>query len=168
MRTMVRWQAGLLCFAVLLSGCGGGAAPAAPTPTPPPAITYENVAGTWTGHVGGVSQGVTLDGTITLNVQQSSGVLAGGYAVDATLTNPTQQTTLKGEVTLTGTLASGANPSVNITTRSVPCPNLPAENWSGSYGSTNRVLTITGTAHVISSPACAIVLSYPQTITLTR
>jgi hypothetical protein len=156
------------CCAAVPTGCGSGASPASPTPV----VTYENVAGTWTGHVSGVTQGVTLDGTITLTLQQSGGVqsggaLSGGYSVVATLTNPVQQSALQGAVTLTGTVASGANPSVNFTTRSVPCPGLPTENWSGSYGSRDAVLTITGTAHVITS-ACVIVLSYPQTIRLTR
>jgi hypothetical protein len=156
------------CCAAALTGCGGEPSPTSPTPI----VTYENIAGSWTGHVGGVTQGVTLDGTMSLTLQQSGGVqaagaLSGGYSVVATLTNPTQQTPLQGSVTLTGTVAPGANPAVNFSTRSVPCPSLPAENWSGSYGRRDDVLTITGTAHVITS-ACVIVLSYPQTIRLTR
>ncbi len=151
------------CCAAVMPGCGGS--PSAPTSS----VAFENVAGTWTGKVGGVTQGVTLDGTITLTLQQSSGVLTGGYSVQGTLSNPIQTSPLQGSVTLTGTVASGANPFVNITTRSVPCPNLPGENWSGSFSNQTGVLTITGTGHVINAPpACTIALSYPQTIALTR
>ena len=147
--------------ALTIAGCGGGS-PTSPAPT------YENLAGTWTGTVGGVSQGVTLAGTITLTFQQSGGTLSGGYTVDATLTNPVQTSPLTGSVTLTGTVAIGTNPAVSFTTTSVPCPSLPGETWTGSLASRNGVLTITGTGHVISAPTCAIVLDYPQTITLTR
>jgi hypothetical protein len=162
------WAAAWLCGAAAVAGCGGDPSPTSPTPI----VTYEDIAGTWTGRVGGVSQGVTLDGTITLTLQQSGGVqsagaLSGGYTVVATLTNPVSQSPLQGSVTLTGTVAPGADPAVNITTRSVPCPSLPPETWTGAYGSRDRVLRITGTAHVITS-ACAIVLSFPQTIVLTR
>jgi hypothetical protein len=136
--------------------------------TPPSQPTFENIAGVWTGKVGGVTQGVTLDGTVTLTLQQSVGSLSGGYAVVATLTNPAQQVPLVGSVTLTGTVASGVNPAVTFATTSVQCPNLAPETWSGSYGSGSGVLTITGTAHVIEVPTCTIVLSYPQTILLNR
>lgn len=170
-----KWIAGGLraaagfCCAAALTGCGG----AEPSPTSPtPIVTYENIAGAWTGQVGGVAQGVTLDGTMTLTLQQSGGVqfsgaLSGGYSVLATLTNPTQQSSLQGSVTLTGTVAPGTNPAVNFSTTSVQCPGLPSEHWSGSYGSRDSALTITGTAHVITS-TCVVVLSYPQTIRLTR
>jgi hypothetical protein len=161
MRTQTRWAAALFCYAAVLAGCGGSPA------SPAPPITYENLAGVWTGKVGGVSQGVTLDGTMSLNLQQSGGGLAGGYNVVATLKSGTQQSGLQGAVTLTGTVAPGPNPSVSFTTMSAICPGLPPENWSGSYGSGNGVLTITGTGNVISS-ACAIVLSFPQTILLSR
>jgi hypothetical protein len=156
------------CGAAALTGCDGDPAPTSPTPI----VTYENIAGIWTGQVGGVTQGVTLDGTITLTLQQSGGVqfagaLSGGYSVLATLTNPTQQSSLQGSVMLTGTVAPGTDPAVNFSTTSVQCPALPSENWSGSYGSRDSALTITGTAHVITS-TCVVVLTYPQTIRLTR
>jgi hypothetical protein len=150
------------CCAAVLTGCSGS--PAAPTPA-----AFENVAGTWTGKVGGVTQGVTLDGTITLSLQQSDGNLTGGYSVQGSLSNPVQTSPLQGSVTLTGTVASGSNPLVTFTTTSVPCPNLTGESWSGSFNNRTGVLTITGTGHVINGPpACAIALSYPQTIALTR
>ena len=170
MRTQARWAAVLCCHAAVLIGCGGSASPAGPTPTPtpPPAITYQNLAGTWTGSVGGVTQGVTLAGTLTLTFQQSTGALSGGYSVVATLKTPTQESLLTGEVTLTGTVASGPNPAVSFTTTSAICPSLSGETWSGVYGSATGVLTITGTAHVFTAPNCVIVLSYPQTILLTR
>lgn len=155
------------CHAFVLSGCGGAATPTGPSTTPPPAVVYENLAGTWTGAVGGVSQGVTLAGTLTLVVQQSSATLSGTYSVAATLTSSTQVTPLQGSVTLGGTVASGPNPAVTITTQSTVCPDLPGETWTGNYGNATGVLTLTGTGHVITS-TCVIVLNYPQTILLTR
>lgn len=157
----------VLCWAGLVAGCGGSS-PASPTSNPPSQTTFQNIAGTWTGTVGGVTQGVTLAGTITVTLQQNVGVLSGGYSMEGTLTNPTQQAQLVGQVTLTGTVASGPNPAVNFSATSVPCPSLPSQAWSGSYSSATGVLTITGTAHIITVPTCTIVLSYPQTILLTR
>jgi hypothetical protein len=150
-----------VCCALVVAACGGG-------PSGPTAVTYENVAGTWNGRVSGVSQGVTLDGTIVIDFQQTDGALTGGYNVNATLTNATQQSPLIGSVTLTGTITSGSSPTVSFTTRSTVCPNLPGESWSGPFRPREGTLTITGTGHVISAGACAIVLNYPQTITLTR
>jgi hypothetical protein len=149
-----------LCCAATLIGCGDNV-------VGPSATTQENIAGIWNGRVSGVSQGVTLDGTITLTLEQTIGNLTGGYSVVATLTNPTQQSSLQGSVVLTGSVAQGTNPSVSFTTRSVPCPALAPELWSGAFASRDGVLTISGTAHVITA-TCQIVLSYPQTIRLTR
>lgn len=162
-----RAAAALCCCASALIGCSGGS-PASPTVNPPTQTTFQDIAGTWTGTVGGVTQGVTLAGTLTLTLQQNVGVLSGGYSMAGTLTNPTQQAPLQGAVTLTGTVASGANPAVNFTTTSVPCPGLDSQSWSGTYSGATGVLSITGVAHVITVPACTIVLSYPQTILLTR
>lgn len=157
-----------LCCAYVMAGCGGGS-PASPTanPTSSPA-TFVNLAGTWTGTVGGVTQGVTLAGVLTVTLQQNAGALSGGYAMEGTLTNPVQQTKLVGQVALTGTVAVGPNPAVSFTTSSVVCPGLPPESWSGSYSAGTGILTIAGTAHIITVPTCTIVLSYPQTILLTR
>lgn len=157
----------LFCCASVLAGCGGGS-PTSPTPNPPSQPTFQNIAGTWTGTVGGVTQGVTLAGTITVTLQQNVGVLSGGYSMEGTLTNPVSQAQLVGQVTLTGTVASGPNPAVNFSVTSVPCPSLPSQAWSGSYSSSTGVITITGTAHIITVPTCTIILSYPQTILLTR
>lgn len=164
MSTHGRLAAVLFWCAAVLTGCGG---PSPASPTPASQTTLQNVAGTWTGRVGGVSQGVTLDGTMTLTLQQSLGVLSGRYDVAGTLTNPTQVAQLRGSVTLTGTVASGPNPAVSFTTTSVQCPSLPSETWSGSYASGTGVLTIAGTAHVLDE-RCTIVLRYRETILLNR
>src|SRR5690606_26494885 len=101
-----------LCCAYVMAGCGGGS-PASPTANPPSSpATFVNLAGTWTGTVGGVTQGVTLAGVLTVTLQQNAGALSGGYAMEGTLTNPVQQTKLVGQVALTGTVAVGPNPAV--------------------------------------------------------
>lgn len=169
----MRWHgsraAVCLYCACVVAGCDGGS-PAGPTANPAStaAATFENLAGTWTGPVSGVTQGVTLAGVLTVTLQQNAGALSGGYSMEGTLTNAVQQAQLVGQVTLTGTVASGPNPAVSFTTSSVVCPGLPSESWLGSYSAGTGILTIAGTAHIITVPTCTIVLSYPQTILLTR
>jgi hypothetical protein len=68
--------------------------------------------------------------------------------------------------TLTGTIATGNNPSVNITVRTGVCPNYSAQ-FSGAYDTPNRRLTITGPVDILSD-ACAILLRYQVTIILNR
>jgi hypothetical protein len=153
------WAAAMLGCAAVLAGCGGSS----PAPTGPTPIAYENVAGTYTGDIDGVSQGVTIDGTLTLNLQQSNGVLSGGGTIVATLGSAPQG---GGTVTLAGTVASGPNPAISLTFRSVPCPNLTSD-WTGSFASGSGVLTITGAINIANS-SCVHVLSFPQTILLKR
>ena len=155
------WAAAVFGCAAVLAGCGAST-PTTPTQTPPP-ITYENVAGNYTGAISGVSQGVTIAGTLSLNLQQSGGVLSGGGTIVAAMDNGPQG---QGTVTLAGSVASGPNPSISLTFRSVPCPNLTSD-WSGSFASGSGVLTITGAINVANS-ACVNVRSFPQTILLQR
>jgi hypothetical protein len=157
---MTRAMAVLCCIAVL-TGCGGPA-PMAPTQT----LTYENVAGTYTGNVNGMIPGFTLMGTLTLNLQQVAAVLSGGYTVVATVSDGVTQAAALGTVTLNGTVAPGSNPALNFTVRSEQCPNAPSSDWTGSFQSGSGVLTMSGVLHLLN--ACVVQLSFPVTISMTR
>jgi hypothetical protein len=107
-----------------------------------------------------------MDGRFTLILQQSGGSLSGSHQITGTLTQASGRVDLEGSGTLTGTVASGSNPSVSFTVRSGPCPSLTSD-WSGSYASATGILTVTGTIHVITS-TCVVLLTFPQTLVLRR
>jgi hypothetical protein len=134
-----------------------------------PTSPYENLAGTWTGSIDTMSSvgPATLTGTLTLNLQQNNASLTGGYTLMATRTVGGVGTAGQGMVTLTGTAAPGANPSVNFTVTSTVCPNRTAD-WSGSYANATGTLTITGTIHLIVVPGCGDLDQFPATILLRR
>jgi hypothetical protein len=157
------WTSAVICCTLVVVGCGGGAVPTSPTPS----ITYENVAGNYTGDINGMLPGFLLTGTLTLNLDQSAAALSGGYAVVATLDDGVTKTPGQGSVTLSGTVASGINPSLNFTVRSVPCPTAAPSDWTGSYESGSGLLTLTGVIHLLN-PACVRQLSFPVTISMRR
>jgi hypothetical protein len=73
----------------------------------------------------------------------------------------------QGTVTLTGTVASGPNPSVNFTVRSTVCPNRTSD-WSGQYTGATGTLTIARTVHLIVVPGCGDLDRFLTTILLRR
>ena len=94
----------VLGAAATLPGCGH-------SPTSPSPVSYENVAGAYTGHVAGQSQGVSMAGTYSVNLQQSDASLSGDYSIMGTLSDGVSQTTtLQGGGPVSGTVASGATP----------------------------------------------------------
>jgi hypothetical protein len=153
----------LITASALLLGvmaCGGD------SPTEP-AASHQNIAGSYAGIMTGVSQGVAADLDFTLTLLQSSGSLTGSYAISGTLSDGVDQVAVQGTGTLTGAVATGTNPSVNITVKSGVCPTYSAQ-FAGAYDSTNRRLTITGPVEFFGAGSCSVALSYPTTIVLTR
>jgi hypothetical protein len=73
----------------------------------------------------------------------------------------------QGMVTLTGTVASGPNPSVNVTVRSTVCPNRTSD-WSGHYSNSTGMLTLVGTIHLIVVPGCGDLDRFPATVIFRR
>jgi hypothetical protein len=140
----------------LVLGCGGDS-------TGP---SYENITGTYAGVLVGISQGVELDATFTLTITQSQSTLGGSYSLVGTLTDGIDVVALQGTGTLSGTIASGNNPSVNLTVTPGLCPNI-ARTFSGAYDSANRVLTISGPVSIFNA-SCQVVLVYSSTIILSR
>lgn len=143
---------------LVLGACGGG-----DTTAPP---TYANIAGTYNGTITGLTQGVTLNSIFTLTISQNGGVTSGTFGISGTLFDGVTTVQIAGTGTLTGTIASGNNPSVNFTIKSGSCPNYQA-NFSGAYDSVNSRITITGPVDILDSN-CAVFLSYPTTIILNR
>jgi hypothetical protein len=143
-------------LAMFALACGGSST--GPSPT------YESIAGTYAGALAGISQGITLQATFTITITQSAGTLGGSYSISGTLSDGVTTVPVQGTGTITGNIASGNNPSVNLTVTSGICPNVSA-GFSGAYDSVNHVLTLNGTVPVFNA-SCQVVLTYPGTIIL--
>jgi hypothetical protein len=113
----------------------------------------------------GATQGVAISATFSLTIAQTAGSLSGSWSLSGQLTDGVSAVPITGTGSLTGTIASGGNPSVNITVKNA-CPNYQA-NFSGAYDSVNHKLTVSGPADILND-ACAVVLSYPSIIVLSR
>jgi len=154
----MRWSS-LWLVGVLVGGCGGdGTGPSA---------THESIAGSYTGTMAGLSQGIALNATFSLTINQDGGSVSGSWALQGTLTDGFDIVAVQGTGVLNGTVASGKNPSVNITVRSGQCPNRQTA-FSGAYDSVNHRLTLTGTVEFLDFTSCTVVLSYPMTVILNR
>ena len=132
-----------------------------------PETSFESIAGTYDGVLGGFSQGVALDATFSLTINQASGTATGSWALQGTLDDGFDFLDVQGSGSLSGSVSSGKNPSVNLTVRTGSCPNYQA-HFSGSYDSTNRVLTISGPIEFFAVGTCTVALSFPSTILLYR
>ena len=142
---------------LLVAACGGDS-------TAPP--TYESIAGTYNGTIVGLTQGVALNSIFTLAIAQNGATTSGTYGISGTLDDGVNTVQIAGTGTLDGTVASGTNPSVNITIKSGGCPNYQAV-FSGAYDSANSRITITGPIDILDNN-CAVFLRYPTTFILTR
>ncbi len=131
-----------------------------------PSASYETIAGTYAGELGGVSQGVALVGDFTLTISQSSGSLSGTYGIDGALSDGINAVAVAGSGTLTGTIAAGNNPSVNLTIRPSICSQRTAQ-FSGTYDSANRRITLQGPVYILEND-CSIFLTYPMNVILQR
>ena len=151
----------LLAFLVvaLVGACGGDDVTG--TSSGP---TFETLVGTYLGAMVGLSQGVALSADVSFTLSQAGGSLSGSYALSGILTDGTNEAAISGSGSLTGTIASGLHPSVDITL-SNQCPNY-SPRFSGAFDSANDLLTIAGPLDVLLD--CTIILTYPTTILLSR
>lgn len=155
---VIRWS--LAAIVALTLACGDSS-------TGPSTPSYDSIAGSYAGAMAGVSQGVTLNADFSLTIAQSSGTLSGSYSLSGTLSDGVNVVPVQGTGTLTGTIATGNNPSVNITFRPGACPNYSA-NFSGAYDSANHRLTVSGPVEFFGVGTCTVQLSYPMTVILNR
>lgn len=132
-----------------------------------PSTNYEQVAGTYAGPMQGVSQGVALSAEFVLTLTQSSGSLSGTFAMDGILTDGIYTSGVSGSGTISGTIASGNNPSVNITIRPSHCTNRTA-TFSGTFDSANRRLTVQGPVNITDADTCDVLLTYQMVVVLQR
>lgn len=153
----------LFLAVAILTACGDSTGPDG---TEPPAPTYESIAATYNGALAGLAQGVTLQATFSVTIQQTAGTLSGSWSLTGTLTEGALVVPVQGTGSLTGTIALGNNPSVNITIMNA-CPNYQAA-FSGAYDSANRLLTISGPIEFYTAGTCTVFLSYQSTILLSR
>lgn len=142
------------------AACSGNASTADNTPS------YQSIAGSYAGTMSGTSQGYALDANFGLTFTQSDGAISGSYALQGTVSDGFTVTDIGGTGPLTGTIASGSNPSVNLTITVPGCPNYSA-HFSGAYDSANHRLTITGPVDLIDD-ACVVELSYRATLILNQ
>ena len=132
-------------------------------------MVFENISGTYVGSMVGLTQGVSLTGTFGLTMSQAGGDggnISGSYIISGTLNDGVVIVPFSGTGTLTGTIASGQNPSLEITVRNPACPNFSA-TFAGIYDSTNLLLTLTGPIDFWDAN-CNIILTYPSVIILSR
>jgi hypothetical protein len=131
-----------------------------------PESRYDEIGGSYAGSMAGVSEGVLLEADFTLTIAQTAGNLGGTFALTGVLDDGFDQVSILGTGTLGGSIAAGTNPSVNFTLLPASCPNRPAQ-FSGSYDSTNRRLTLAGPVQIFDLQ-CGVFLNYQATIVLTR
>ena len=155
----------VLVLCGLLVSCGGDS-PSEPAIASGPANTYESIAGTYTGALMSVSQGVTLSANFSLTLVQTVGSLSGSFRLTGTLDDGIIQASVLGSGTVTGTVDPGSNPSVSVTMTPEGCPDA-AVTWSGAYTSANGLLTISGVANIFDA-ACVVFLTYEGTMILDR
>ena len=147
----------LAALTSLLWACGGDSA------TGP---NYESIAGSYSGPVVGLSQGVGLDATISFTLAQSAGSLSGTWAMSGSATDGFTTVGISGTGTLSGTIASGGNPSVNISVF-VPGCSAYRSDFSGVYDVANRKITVTGAIDLLNND-CSIFRRYQGTLIITR
>jgi hypothetical protein len=149
----------ILLFSVCLVACGDSG-------TGPASQSYNDISGSYSGTLAGLSQGIALNAIFSLTLAQNSPSLSGTYALTGTLNNGSGAAPVQGTGTLSGTIASGNNPSVNIAVRFAGCPNR-SDQFSGAYDTANRRITITGPVNFFDT-GCNVVLTYQTTIILNR
>lgn len=150
-----------VAFGFVACGGDGGTGPSAPA-----GPTFQSIAGTYNGALAGTAQGIALNAVFTLNINQSGGTLSGSYGMAGTLNDGVSSADVSGSGTVTGSIASGENPSVNLTVHNGACPN-DAATFSGAYDSTNRKITISGPIDIYDTCGHTI-LTYQSTIILER
>lgn len=129
-----------------------------------PSPSYANIAGTYVGSMIGVSQGIGLGASFSLTLTQNAATIGGSYGLTGTLTDGVSEVDIAGTGTITGMIASGNNPSVNITVHSGDCP-ARSSNFSGAYDSANHRLTLTGPVEVFTVD-CGVFRTYQTTFIL--
>jgi hypothetical protein len=144
----------LLCplIAVAALACGGDGGTG-------PSPTFETVSGTYGGVMSATSQGVLMDGNFSITITQSQGNLGGSYSLAGTLSDASESVQFDGTGSLQGTIASGSNPSINITATNGACPNVHT-TLSGTYDSANHALTIPSTSIPFFDQNCQTVLTF--------
>jgi hypothetical protein len=154
MRT--RWlRLAVVPVVVLLPACGDATGP-----------SFNDISGSYSGPLAGVSQGIGISANLTLTLTQNRGNVSGSWAMQGIVYDAFDTVSIQGTGTLAGSVAAGNNPSVNITIRTASCPNYSAQ-FSGAYDSANRRITMTGPIHILSA-TCGILLTYQFTIILNR
>jgi hypothetical protein len=128
---------------------------------------YEEISGTYNGAMVGLAQGVAMNSTFSLTINQSGATTSGSWGLSGVLSDGASSLQIVGTGSLSGSVTQGTNPSVNLTFKSSVCPNYTA-SFSGSYDSANRRITISGPVDIFAANSCNVALRYNSTIILTR
>ena len=160
----MRYQTVVLASAIALAVAGcSKSSPTGPGSQP----TYNSVAGSYAGPMSGLNQGIAIVATLTVTITQNDGTLGGSYGLSGTLTDGVNVVDITGTGTLSGTIASGNNPSVNVTVRSGDCPAYSAQ-FSGAYDTANSRMTLTGPVQIYATDCSRVAITYPTTFILTH
>ena len=141
----------LLFLALILAGCGDSAT--APEPEP---LTYESVAGHYSGDM--VGEGLRVSFILTIS-QTADGKLTGQSAASTVFSNGQ---IAFGEGSFTGSVAPGPNPIVTFDGGKT-CGI--SDTWSGIYDTAENILTLSGTL-IYANAACTFLEQYPATFFL--
>lgn len=130
-----------------------------------PSATYNPIAGTYVGAVSGTTEGSTLEGPYTLNLQQSAGSISGSYSFVATFSTGTL--TMAGSVD--GTMTAGDYPTVTLDLTHDICTNVKVRH-TGTYDLALRRITLSGPIDLVNTQnnACSISRRLSTTVTMNR
>ena len=137
-------------LALILAGCGDDSA------TEPEILTYESIAGHYSGDM--IGEGIRVSFLLTIS-QTADGKLTGESASVANFSNGQ---IAFGEGSFTGSISSGANPAVSFD-GGITCGI--SNTWSGIYDTAENVLTLSGTLIYVNA-ACTFIETYPATFFL--
>lgn len=126
---------------------------------------YVALADDWnsslTGELGQLFPG--LD--VSLSLTQDGSVIGGSFAIRGTVADTLVVLDLAG--TVSGTVTSGPNPSVDLSIRNSACPDYSAR-FTGAYDSGKRQLTVTGPLDFFRPDSCSVGFSAPVTLVFKR
>ena len=148
--------------AAVLSACGEGSG------TDPVTEDERDLTGTFGGGFASVGDSAALLGYLTLELteERSTGALTGGFALEATVDDGAFQQPIAGG----GPLIGGVSPTeialLYFTATPDFCPSQPVE-FTGTYDRRYGTLLVGGQIHVLDAD-CAVLLTFPSTISLTR
>lgn len=149
---------------VALAACAPHESPLEPLPpflpNPDPSLN-----GTFYGAFNGIDGVAMLAASVQFTLAESSGAVAGTFAIAGVLDDGSSRADVAGTGTLVGTVASGDRADVSFTTRSDLCAHSSA--FTGVYDRGTGVLGVDGQVDVLDQ-FCTVVYTYTVSLAMGR